>query len=37
MTKVLSVMPHVGHKWMAHCDIGEHDRSDIMFPWDVWQ
>jgi hypothetical protein len=30
-------MPHTGHKWMAHCDIGEYDQSGIMLALDVRQ
>jgi hypothetical protein len=33
MTEALSVMPHAGRKWMAYCDIAEHDQSDICSPW----
>ena len=37
MTEALCAVPRTGHKWMAYCDIAEHDRSDIMFALDVRQ
>lgn len=35
MTEALCAVPRTGHKWMAYCDIAEHDRSDIMFALEV--
>jgi hypothetical protein len=32
-----AILPLPGHKWMAHCDIGEYDQSAIMLGLDVRQ
>jgi hypothetical protein len=32
---MLPALPHTGRERMAHCDIAERDRNDVMFSFNV--